>query len=66
MDPETQTAVLTSKDGSCIEEQVAAFPDNPEVVEVDGVVYVANSPVIGYGTTDLNYHEAHGVYRVSP
>jgi hypothetical protein len=62
---ETQTAVLTNKDGSSFEEQVEAFPHNPEVIEIDGAVYVANSPVIGYGTTDLAYRRGDRLQGVA-
>ena len=52
-----QTAVLTKKDGTTIEVQVPAFPDNPELVIHDTGFYAASWPVIGYGTDTLAYHE---------
>jgi hypothetical protein len=54
----TQTAVLRASDGTSTVAQVPAFPDNPELVEIDGRYYIANTPVIGYGSTSLAYHEA--------
>jgi hypothetical protein len=62
---ETQRAVLTRKDGSTTYADVVAFPANPEGVCCGGCYYVANSPVIGYGASDLFYHEVKFV-PVSP
>lgn len=54
----TQTAELKATDGTVTTAEVPAFPDNPELVQIEGVYFIANSPVIGYGTTTLGYHEA--------
>lgn len=64
----TQQAELRSKDGSTATTvEVPAFPANPDLIVVpEGILtwgltsthyFVPNSPVIGYGTTTLSYHE---------
>jgi hypothetical protein len=62
-----QTAELKAKDGHVERVQVPAFPGNPELIVVpEGMLawgltsihyFVADSPVIGLGTTELSYRE---------
>ena len=53
-----QHAELTGRDGKVETVEVPAFPNYPEVVTtVDGHVFVANNPAVGYGTSALGYHQ---------
>lgn len=59
MDDELQDAQIQLRDGTTLKMRVPAFPGNPELVVYLGDRFaIANSPVIGYGTNVLFYHEA--------
>lgn len=62
-----QTAEFTCKDGTVLRGKVPAFPDNPPLVIAQAGIktwglttdmyFAASTPVIGFGTTMLAYHE---------
>lgn len=64
--PRLEDANFRATDGSIVSVQVPAFPTYPALVKTrDGRYFVADNPVIGYGTSGLNYHEVSVYEAVS-